>query len=65
MANSYNGGDNGSYEENSYLLAVASPIVPPATNALVPNPTLEAASAPARALKQTTRPVAMTHFFCE
>ncbi|KAL0361796.1 UNVERIFIED_CONTAM: hypothetical protein Sradi_3864100 [Sesamum radiatum] len=64
MTNSDNGGDNGSYEGNSSLHAVARPVVPltdPTTevdNALAPDPTSGAnSSAPVPALNSTAGPM--------
>ncbi|KAL0405201.1 UNVERIFIED_CONTAM: hypothetical protein Slati_3834000 [Sesamum latifolium] len=59
MMNSDNGGDNGSYEGNSFLPVVAGPIVPPAGPAAI------ATNIPAPALNQTDGPAVLNPLFCE
>ncbi|KAL0307773.1 UNVERIFIED_CONTAM: hypothetical protein Sangu_3012000 [Sesamum angustifolium] len=68
MANSNNGCDNGSYEGNSSLHAIAGPSIPPpvvvATNNTAPDPT-SGTNTLAPALDQIVGPVVMNPLFCE
>ncbi|KAL0451238.1 UNVERIFIED_CONTAM: hypothetical protein Slati_1101900 [Sesamum latifolium] len=59
MANSDNGGDNGSYEGNSSLPAAAGPTVLPADPAAV------ATNIPTPALDQIDGPAVLNPLFCE
>ncbi|KAL0403981.1 UNVERIFIED_CONTAM: hypothetical protein Sradi_2038900 [Sesamum radiatum] len=72
MANSDNGGDDGSYEENSSLPLVVGPVIPPtdsatgAANAPALDLIVEAyILAPTLALDTTAGPIAMNPLFCE